>query len=74
MKTMQTQFCYILFQLFFVSLSTTLSGCTFFSVRHSLDDALAALQPTGWRLGASAAFTHYLSNPHFPPPLRQTAR
>jgi hypothetical protein len=29
---------------------------------------------TGWRLGAAAAFTHYLSNPHFPPPLRQTAR
>jgi hypothetical protein len=32
------------------------------------------LQLTGWRLGAAAAFTHYLSNLHFPPPLRQTAR
>jgi hypothetical protein len=25
-------------------------------------------------LAAAAAFLHYLSNPHFPPPLRQTAR
>jgi hypothetical protein len=36
--------------------------------------AVRRLQITGWRLGAAAAFTHYLSNPHFPPPLRQTAR
>jgi hypothetical protein len=32
------------------------------------------LHTTEWRLGAAAGFTHYLSNLHFPPPLRQTAR
>jgi hypothetical protein len=38
------------------------------------DCTVPALPLTGKRLGAAAAFTHYLSNPHFPPPLRQTAR
>jgi hypothetical protein len=36
--------------------------------------AVARLHITGWRLGAAAAFTHYFSSYHFPPPLRQTAR
>jgi hypothetical protein len=31
------------------------------------------LPTTTQRLGAAAAFSHYLSNPHVPPPLRQTA-
>jgi hypothetical protein len=35
---------------------------------------LPTLQPTGKRLGAAAAFLHYLSSSHVPPPLRQTAR
>jgi hypothetical protein len=41
---------------------------TYFGTAH-----LPRLQLTGWRFGAGAAFPHYLSNPHFPPPLRQTA-
>jgi hypothetical protein len=46
-----------------------------FSISHfAVRTALSALPLTGWRLGAAAGFTHYLSNPHFPPPLRQTAR
>ena len=32
------------------------------------------LRLTSRRLGAAAAFLHYLFNPHVPPPLRQTAR
>jgi hypothetical protein len=37
------------------------------------------LQPTEWRIGAGGLPIkvmrgYYLSNPHFPPPLRQTAR
>jgi hypothetical protein len=40
----------------------------------SVHRAVARLHLTGWWLGAAAAFPHYLSNPHFPPPLRQTAR
>jgi len=38
------------------------------------DCSSARLHTTGWRLGAAAAFLHYLSNPHVLPPLRQTAR
>ena len=33
------------------------SGCTFFSVQCSLDDAFAALPTTSERLGAAAAYT-----------------
>jgi hypothetical protein len=49
------------------------SNCIFFSFRYSLDDAVARLHITTQRLGEAAAFSHYLSNPHFLPPLRQTA-
>jgi hypothetical protein len=59
---------------FTIFIFSAFSSYTIFSVWHFLDDALAALQPTGWRLGAAAGFSHYFSNPHFPPPLRQTAR
>jgi hypothetical protein len=67
-------FYYLLF-FSLLSFSTALSDCTYFSARYLLDDnVVARLRLTGWRLGAAAAFTHYLSNLHFPPPFRQTAR
>jgi len=69
-------FIYFYYLLIFnlLSIFDALSGCTLYSRWYSLDRAVARLRLTGWRLGAAAAFLHYLSNPHFPPPLRQTAR
>ena len=61
-------------QLDMITVSATLTGCTLFKSRYFVDNAVHRLQITGWRLGAAAAFTHYLLNPHVPPPLRQTAR
>ena len=45
------------------------------SIRGTVSTTLvAALLTTGWRIGAAAAFHHYLLNHYLPPPLRQTAR
>jgi hypothetical protein len=80
-----THYCLIFnfLQLFPPRKDNTLFGMLFFSLRFrsSFVSILLlsrrrsrGLPTTGWRLGAAAAFPHYLSNPHFPPPLRQTAR
>ena len=57
-----------------VDFSTSLSDCTPFSIPLPSRQRSRDWRTTGWRLGAAAAFLHYLSIPHVPPPLRQTAR
>ena len=57
---------------YFYLLFSTFSICILFSAFPRR--RRRRLQPTGWRLGAAAAFLHYLLNLHVPPPLRQTAR
>ena len=45
-----------------------------FSSWYLLDDVVARLHITGWRLGVGGGNLHLLFNPHVTPRLRQTAR
>jgi len=44
------------------------------STNTSIFSGCECLRATGWRLGVSGGLSQHILIPHFPPPLRQTAR